>query len=155
MNRSYYWDEDTFDNAEIADDENIDEVIETANELIDAFAAAAGQDDDGEALTDDFSEHLWDYYCFQEHLPVMKSWLAVGTINTPNKTLRVSYGSSHNSDSDYMHLGIKILTIQAVNGGHVLRVIADSSNECDSEFTVQFSDGGFFEAFRHCNIEEE
>ena len=152
MNRSYYWDEDTFDNAEIADDENIDEVIETANDMISAYAKVTND----EYLVYEFSDFLWEYYCFNEHLPVARTWRVYGA---EGHRQRVSFRPSirwnfSSGFSDARVILVKNADVTGTNEYSVVTIIRNTAEECEAELEGQLSDG-LFEDSRYGEIEEE
>ena len=80
--KNYYWNEESWgsNNGEPLPD-NIDDIIDEANVILDAYAQSNGYNEESEEIQA-YSDFLWEYYCKEDTLPKTyhKNWQSIVNI---------------------------------------------------------------------------
>ena len=80
--KNYYWNEESWgsNNGEPLP-ANIEDIIDEANVILDAYAQSNGYDEESEEIQS-YSDFLWEYYCKEDALPKTyhKNWQSIANI---------------------------------------------------------------------------
>lgn len=80
--KNYYWNEESWgsNNCEPLP-ANIEDIIDEANVILDAYAQSNGYNEESEEIQA-YSDFLWEYYCKEDTLPKTyhKNWQSIANI---------------------------------------------------------------------------